>query len=396
MSKFLFLLCAVLSISTSGFSANWTLNDMTLIFPLPLNYSQNDQMFSPTDSSEKNGEILPLKYMDELFKTQDPSENPFSQKISSLNLNLGGIKTQALFSTDFNNGEDYRFTYPKLRVVGMRIDPCFKSANQCFPQIRLIWQPLSTWGRKVLTDDAAIHSFYTLSELEFKNFMKEYSQILIPYEKYQSQPQNQHLQIHPIINQEGLSGPFMNQLKKITLKYCGENNIWRVTAMKTFVGGDMWAFFGYDVQKNAISKTIEIPRLSGGTSQIFRTNLSSEKNYSRGDILPRPSKSSEEEPDLINLFIQDSSLFSRKPQPELLSLGRALARIENPDIHSPETLDCLTCHAAHTAGLIAQRDLPWLRQDPFVSSQLFKSSENLQSPTQPLIQTKNLRALGYF
>lgn len=405
------LILITLFVSSTAFSS-WNMNDVTILFPLPQSYSQNGLLFKPTDKKTTDkttpadnfsmGELLPLNYVDELFKTQEPEVNSFSQTLASKNLNLGGVGSNALFSPDFNNGEDYRFTYPKLRVVGMRIDPCFKSNGQCLPQIRLVWQPLSTWGSKVITDDAAIHSFYLFEPQEFKNFLTEYSQILEPYKDFMSKPQNLPLQINPILRQEGLSGPLMNQLKALTLKYCGARNIWRLTAMKTFVGGDMWSFFGYDVIKgpdNKISSDVlEIPRVAPATIQIFRVSQTAERNYNQGSLLPRPEIFSKENPDQIHFYLQDSFEFSRRSsKPELLQFGKAIARIENPDIHSPESMDCLSCHAANTAGKMAQRDLPWLNKDPFVKSSLFNiPQEFTDNSSYPFIQAKNLRALGYF
>ncbi len=61
--------------------------------------------------------------------------------------------------------------YEKLRVVGIRVDPCFPlmpPATGCQAQVRMVWQPIETDGNgQTRFIDAAVHTFYNLSDLEF-------------------------------------------------------------------------------------------------------------------------------------------------------------------------------------------------------------------------------------
>jgi len=188
--------------------AGWGMNDATIVYPLPQSAAEMHQLLEPQDAGP-GGALLPLK---------------FWQQIPSL-----------------NQGEDTARTYRNLRLVALRLDPCFKFRGDCLPQIRFVWQPIdkATYGSAspfgLEAKDAAVHTFYTLEPDEFRRFVSEYRQLKNSMANVRT---DAPLQVHPLMLKQGLGGPFSQGLRELLLKYCGERNLWWVTSMSTLVGGD--------------------------------------------------------------------------------------------------------------------------------------------------------------
>jgi len=341
--------------------AGWGMNDATIVYPLPQSAAEMHQLLEPQDAGP-GGALLPLK---------------FWQQIPSL-----------------NQGEDTARTYRNLRLVALRLDPCFKFRGDCLPQIRFVWQPIdkATYGSAspfgLEAKDAAVHTFYTLEPDEFRRFVSEYRQLKNSMANVRT---DAPLQVHPLMLKQGLGGPFSQGLRELLLKYCGERNLWRVTSMSTLVGGDKWEFRGFNI---VAGKPLEIviPRTGNARSQSFFVSLASDREYRNGRISPTPLGE-----DNLNLMLRDSRSITTRDVDKLKGLGAAVARIENPAIHSPETMDCVSCHSTQVAGALLFGSAPWLSRDPQIMSQAFRSSSPL---LQSVATTRNIprvfRALGYF
>jgi hypothetical protein len=172
-------------------------------------------------------------------------------------------------------------------------------------------------------------------------------------------------------------------------KYVGAKTLWRITAMKTFVGSDQWAFLGFNVS-DGTAQDIVIPRTRGATEQGFRTSQLTQSDFSSGVVTPAPQGG-----DNLMPILQNSRLL-RADDPGLLSaLGKAVTNIENPKIHTPETMDCVSCHAAQAAGSVLFQRIAGLGNLPQVMKGRFKSDLPLQNLGQRQNNTHVLRALGY-
>src|SRR5690606_32624581 len=150
----------VLSLSTTlCFGATWELNDVSVLFPLPKESDGKSFLLKASDTGER-GKLFPQNQRD---------------TISDL-----------IISFDRPEPDDI---YESIRVLGMRIDPCFKFTSlpieKCHPQLRLVWQPTAGLGTKDVTSfDAAIHSFYSLSNQEFSQLKKELQNLKWKNAKY--------------------------------------------------------------------------------------------------------------------------------------------------------------------------------------------------------------------
>jgi hypothetical protein len=341
--------------------AGWGMNDATIVYPLPRSAGEMNQLLAPQDAGP-GGALLPLKYW---------------QRIPSI-----------------NQGEHSTRTYRNLRLVAVRIDPCFKFRGDCLPQIRFVWQPIdkaaygSTSPSGLEAKDAAVHTFYTLQPDQFRHFVSDYQQLRSSMPKVRV---DAPLQVHPLMQKQGLEGAFSRGFRQLLLNYCGEQNLWRVTSMSTLVGGDKWEFRGFNIV-NGKPVEIEIPRTGNARAQSFFVSLASDREYRNGRISPAPLGE-----DNLNLILRDSRAITARDADTLKGLGASVARIENPDIHSPETMDCVSCHSTQVAGALLFGNVPWLSRDPQITRHAFRSSSPL---LQSLATTRNIprvfRALGYF
>lgn len=351
---------AFVALSAAPAGAGWGMNDATVVYPLPLTQAGMDWMLAPHDKG-LGGVLLPRK---------------FWQRIPPI-----------------HQVEDMARTYRNLRVVAVRFDPCFKDAGDCRPQVRFVWQPIDQAGygssvpQGLEAKDAAVHSFHTLTPAAFRQLMAEYD--LLSRGQYAARD-DLTLRIHPAIRQQGLDGRFAQGLRQLLLKYCGEANLWRVTSMSTQVGDDKWEFGGFNIVAGE-PVDIVIPRTGKATRQSYFMSLMSERDYTNGKISPAPLGE-----DNINRMLRDSRTLAINDANTLLSLGESIVRIENPDIHSPESMDCVSCHATQVAGSLLFDKQPRLAQNPRIVSQAYRNSPLLRDPPTNPTRSRVFRALGYF
>lgn len=340
--------------------AGWGMNDATVIYPLPQSQAGMDRMLAPQEAG-KGGALLPQK---------------FWQRLPAL-----------------NQGESTVRTYRTLRVVAVRFDPCFRFGGTCHPQVRFVWQPIDLAGygssspQGLEAKDAAVHSFHTLSASDFRQLMAEYDVLA---RNALVRRDDLPLQVHPALRRQGLDGRFARGLHRLLLKYCGEANLWRITAMSTLVGGDKWEFRGFDIVEGQ-PVDIVIPRTGNAMQQSYFVSLLSDRDYTNGKLSPAPTSE-----DNLNRMLRDSRTLVIHGADTLLGLGVSVARIENPDIHNAESMDCVSCHASQVAGALLFDKQPRLSQHPQVISQTYRNAPMLRdlpnNPTRPRV----LRALGYF
>jgi hypothetical protein len=340
--------------------AQWGMNDVTIIYPLPDHSAAASELISPQEPG-LGGSWLPQKLYARL--------------------------------PEINQGEARTYTYRNLRVVAIRLDPCFRDEGACLPQVRLVWQPISTsnFGStapsgELEAKDAAIHSFYTLEPAAFEALMNDYQRLkALSAWDLSVEP----LRVHPVIAEQGLDGPFAQGLKRLLDKYVGTKTLWRLTAMKTFVGDDQWAFLGFNVRGGS-PQDIPIPRTRGATQQGFRTAQVTQSDFSSGIVSPAPEGS-----DNLLPILQNSRFLSADDPVLLSKLGKAVANIENPKVHTPETMDCVSCHAAQAAGSVLFGRIAGLSDLPQVMKGKFQSVLPLQNLGLRQGNTHMLRALGY-
>jgi hypothetical protein len=354
-------LASLLALMPAQANPKWGMNDVTIIYPLPHYPHEISQLISP-GTEGLGGSLLPEKYFQRL--------------------------------PVINQGEPRHLTYRNLRVVAVRIDPCFSFKGECLPQVRLVWQPLnkSSYGSSTRVGlleakDAAIHTLYTFTPASFQTFLERYAELKDSNARDMSL---EPLQVHPVLARQGLDGAFAQGLMELLADHIGEQNLWRVTAMSTFVGGDQWEFQGFNISEEGAHE-IRIPRTHGATRQLFSVSSLTHNDFSNGQLTPAPLGN-----DNLQTLLRDSRFQPSTSSPLMRELGLSVARIENPNIHSPETMDCVSCHAAQAAGSVLLNRLPWLRNDPQHIEASFSSPSPLLNVGSLQGNTQILRALGYF
>jgi hypothetical protein len=356
-----FMLCCFLcALASPSVWAGWSMNDATIVYPLPQSETEMNQLLGPYDRG-LGGALLPQTY----WRRVPP----------------------------INQGEGAARTYKNLRVIAVRFDPCFRSAGNCLPQVRFVWQPIdkavygsiSPFGLEA--KDAAVHTFYTLQPSVFRRLMSEYDQLS---RASSAMDVDVPLQVHPVIRQQGLGGAFSQGLKQLLLKFCGEANLWRVTSMSSLVGGDKWEFRGFNIV-NGKPVDIVIPRTGNATKQSFSVSLGTTRDYSDGRISPSPRGE-----DNLNILLRNSRTLGGEDSNTLETLGESVARIENPEIHNPDSMDCVSCHSTQAAGTLLFGRVPWLRSDQQVLKHAYRSASPLQNLAGTRDSPRVFRALGYF
>lgn len=350
-----FIAVFLLLLSSQALAA-WDLNDVSYVMPLPVQVGQDALL--KLNSAGKGGSLLSETVVNDVPVL------------------------------DFEKRREE--TNKELRVVAVRIDPCFPlpTPQSCQKQIRLMWQPIQKNSfDEVIAVDAALHSFYVLSDSEFNSLLKD---LQIWKKKFNAQTKFVPLQVHPAWAQEQDCSPALQDFQKIILKYAGMGNLSRVTAMVLRGGGRMWAFVGYEFRNNQLD-IISIPRLNGRNSQTF-VNLGPTDSFANGGITPAPLGD-----DTFNMLPADSSRIEVGSEDIIRQQVKAAFRIENPKNFSPENMDCVSCHVAQPAIHWVLNKRAELKVDQLWSSEIYQNAKyNLQNQSPQVSNTLMIRGLGYF
>jgi hypothetical protein len=287
------------------------LNDVSFLFPLPA-VGQEDLLLR-VDETHARGALLPKR----LF--------------ASLPTLVEGGSADAL--------------YAQLRVVSVRVDPCFPAApppsTACVKQLRLVAQPLdsdtSDGGVGTSTKDAAVHLLYTLSDEDFATAVDTLWQLkALAHGATDGQP----LDVHPVMRAGGLDGAYAGTLRDLVKALCGETNLTRVAFMSVASFGTAWRFGAFDVGAGGSMTAGEIPRLDGKTAQEVQEFGTPE--FRNGALLPSAPN------DDLDQLLADSTMRLLDQRTLDKALDSALF-VENPHASSPQTVDCASCHVASRA-----------------------------------------------
>ena len=180
-------------------------------------------------------------------------------------------------------GADGMAPYENLRVVSVRLDPCFgdlhptATTTTCKNQLRLVFQELAANGSSVTAFDSGVHAFYSLTRDELLGAVAEIAQLreaaAIPGARGPLAP-------HPIMAAQGLGGAFSKAVQALVLRHAGETNLVRATGMTAANAGFNWEFFGFEFPNGAAGAPAPIA-IAG-----LPTNTARE--ISSGGSLPAP------------------------------------------------------------------------------------------------------------
>ncbi len=284
-------------------------------------------------------------------------------------------------------GDSAATTYPRLRVVSLRLEPCFRRlggaavAAACEHQLRFVLQPVVVDPRGTLpttTLDAAVHVIYALPPAAFAELVRELVAL-----RPADAPASSTLGVHPRLAAEGSGGAFGRELERRVLAKAAQGRLTRVTSMGVRGRGNEWHFAGVEIGPRGELAPVPIPAAGARLQSLVlqrgaQTFLKS---------LSPPTAGAD---DLSLLF--DSLSATAASTTELRGALRAANRIESPELRSSEDTDCATCHTVASSRAWAERTFG-LREDPdrFLAGGVESGAGAVASADLGV-----LRAFGYF
>jgi len=282
-------------------------------------------------------------------------------------------------------GDKDEIVAERVRVVAVRLDPCFFEGVgpiKCQAQIRMVWQPLLLDRRVPMTQDAALHTFYNLTDAEF-------AQLLLDLKPYSVGQKLDPLQVHPGFLRHGYDSPYARGFFSVLLRYAGESNFSRVTFMAVNPRGTVWAFGAFDIKQGELDRQM-IPRIDFG-GQGFFVSLQNLQEF-RSQMNPYPP----DEADFLSFLDNSAEVKKMKGDADLQKVIRRAYEFENPEKHNPGTLDCVSCHIAQPVRRWAELQFPQWNVDQVFAGSKFSRPLLINNEPSPLFRIDQLRAFGYF
>jgi hypothetical protein len=240
-------------------------------------------------------------------------------------------------------GSDGMAPYENLRVVAMRLDPCFAdlhpapTTTTCKNQLRLVLQELGVQGSVVQAFDSGVHAFYTLSREELLSVVAE---IVRLREAANVAGGRGPLGPHPIMVAEGLGGAFSKAVQALILRYAGESNLVRATGLTSANAGFNWEFFGFELPSGSQGTPvpIAIAGLPANTArEIFFRGFGRTVD---GSFTPSPTGA-----DNFTALAKEATAPSLSAM-DKTSIATSLVHFTNPAFTTPDSVDCAQCHTA--------------------------------------------------
>ena len=303
------------------------MNDVSVLLPLPSQLSDLDGSFLHAGAAGLGGSLLPQTIYD--AATGEDGD--------------AGLAPGGQLSLPWSG----------LRVVGARIDPCFANIGpvtdsaKCENQLRLVLQVFSTSvDGNVQALDGAVHAFYSLTRDDLLALVK--GVVALRNANGPGAYDLGPLALHPIAVAQGPTGAFVKGLNALILTHAGAQNFMRFTRFAAGNGGRTWTFHGFDVAAGAATDMV-IPSLTGSATQVsFFQGFSDDLE---GQFTPETTSK-----DDISLLGNIDEAEDADPTDQQAAIDAAF-RIENPNRHSPNTIDCASCHVAGPARVLVGKEI---------------------------------------
>lgn len=289
-------------------------------------------------------------------------------------------------SGDIKVGTHGDALWQDLHVVAVRVDPCFAAlapdphGEDCNPNMRLVFQEVRAQGSgRTSAFDSALHVFYRINRDEVFAFAHAVSAL--------RQANASDGARHPLILGQQASSALARGVRALILRYAGGDNLTRVTALSGTDPGFTWSFRGVDVAANGTVAPMIIPTLPElSTEQQLHSGFSDEPHA----LFSPPSTHADNFEGLSNA----------KTATTLSAEARATAfagvvRIHNPSRHTPDTIDCASCHFSGAASSYAEAQFGLIERE---HPDAFHSEATV--PTlEPFVEADggfNVHAFSYF
>jgi hypothetical protein len=287
----------------------------------------------------------------------------------------GPLLPEALYQQD----ESSLLSYDNLRVVGMRLDPCFANIgpitdpSTCDNQIRLVFQQLDFEDDTTGAEDGGVHVLYSLTRDQLVAAANE----IAAARQASSDADLGPLAVHPLIASQGLSGAFAQALVGIIQKYADGTKIERITTFSVDAfaegGGPVptngiemggsgdgsgsgitlpeeglsWDFHG-----NSVAASVETPLVIASLPDDTTDMFLDAATMPLGSTFSPVTTST----DNITTLADATNAGSASTAQRQAGFDSAL-RIENPNHESPNTIDCVSCHMAEPARVLVGQQM---------------------------------------
>jgi hypothetical protein len=347
------------------------MTDVSVMYPLPASKAELEGLV-PASANGRGGVLLPA----ELYTgaTGQPKTRPTAPPPP---------------------GSGAVMPWDELRAVAFRIDPCFANIGpitqpeSCRNQLRVVFQSIpasssSTGG--LIAVDGAVHAFYSLDRDELLGLVKD---IVALRQEQQPSLASGPLMIHPILASQGLLGAEAKGLRALVLKHAGAQNLVQFTKFTPGNLNTRWDFAGFTVASGRFSP-MDIPTLAPHTTGVsffsgFTADLA-------GGFIPETTAT-----DDMQLLGNFANAKNATPALQQAAVDAAL-RIVNPNKHSPETIDCASCHVSGPGLATTAAKLgidPTGNPNAFVPDGAFISAAQMKQPFSPADDSHNLHMFSY-
>ena len=325
------------------------MNDVSILFPLPRTAADIGSLLAPSARGARGTLVPPALYA-------SVAELPGSTLTSMAPSN--GLAGDSVAS------------YDDLRVVSVRIDPCFAVMHPdphgvgCPPQVRLVLQEVrAPDGGAPQAFDSALHAIYSLSRGDLLDLARKLVQLRQANDAADVSAGS--LRPHPVIVEQGLGGAMSAGVQELILQYVGEENLVRVAMFGTddhvnwvFRASDLYeadagANAGADADTKATApvvipgETVGDPHIQALTSASRPPDASTIGTFALGWFFATEISS----PDDIEALGGANENPTTKMSDDAFS---ALLRLEDPTERTFDTTDCGSCHlSTPLAKLIA-------------------------------------------
>lgn len=332
------------------------MTDVTILYPTPEKWDLVDDMLGPSSEDQK-GELLPGSLFAQI------ADLPAPKMIGNDGSEVDPQKK--LFEKWADN-----FAY--LRIVGIRLDPCFGEtsnlgAQSCLSTIRLVGQFLvprtqnPNVSQPFFDSTASVHLFYKVSQADFATLAKEMLALRIstglPLQKGLISPQQDG--VHPTLKEQGLRGAYATALKALILRYAGEQTLTRIAFSVEDRVGSTGGYYGQQ-QQNPDTRWV-FGGFEHENGHLRPLNIASLGDYTGLQTIDSfPTQRGDKNLVTVNpaITVADDVLGAFNPvkQPNGsfaftdMEKGKAAARkLQNPNDYTTKNADCVSCHMAKNA-----------------------------------------------
>lgn len=268
----------------------------------------------------------------------------------------------------------------RLRVVAIRFDLCDRAqpgacANEADGVFRLVLQPV--FGTPQRTEDIALHAFYTVPREAVPEVVDE----LRALATLQDVPRGAALRVNAVFATDSV---YRQQLTALVTRYAKSPRLHRLTlfGQETEKAALIWIFRGEERTGTGPLAPIELPGGLGTSQEVLLFGGDSYVLTPLADV-----------PVGFSRAVMETSFRNSTTEQQRESV-RSLTAVDNPRLHTANTVQCASCHLTTTmlSARASDAGIDLTALPEFFGPAMFDAT--------PLgtqgARFRTLRALGYF